>query len=94
MLLVLWAWGTGANGDLAFAAGVVAVGAACFVGGRAVGRWWFVVLVTASWAVGWYLGGVNADPDGYTWAVATFAPLVALFVALGTASRRRADPGA
>ena len=87
-VLMFWGWGTGPDGDLAFAAPVTAFAAACFASGRLLNRWWLVAALPVVWAVGWFFGGGAADPDGYTWAVAFLAPLIAVFLALGTGSRR------
>lgn len=85
MLLVailVWAWGTGEDGDLGFAALCGAVAVAAFAVGAWARRWWMVPAVSAAWFFGWMLAGELA-PDTYTWAVAFFAPGVAIFLALG-----------
>lgn len=85
--LMLWAWGLGENGDPGFAALCAGVAVATFAVGARARRWWMVPAVSAAWFFGWMLAGELA-PDTYTWAVAFFAPGVAVFLALGVAAGR------
>lgn len=87
--LILWAWGTGENGDLGFAALCAAVALAAFAVGTLVRSWWIVLCVAAIWFCGWTLFGELAAPDTYTAITAYFAPGLAIFSALGVGAGRR-----
>lgn len=86
---LLWAWGTGENGDLGFAGVTVATAAVMFGTGAWSRRWWAVPAIAAAWFCGWMFVGSTFDPDGYTSVTAFFAPGVALFVGFGVGAGRR-----
>ena len=93
VVLLFVGWGFGENGDLPFALSVVAVASCLFWTGVLVRRWGFVAVAGVGWLVVGVCGGGLLDPDGYSWAIGLFAPLVAVFVALGVTVGRTRTPG-
>lgn len=81
-------WGTGMDGDMAFALGSALVALLAFGVGFWAKRWWAVPAAAGCWFVGWMEGGSALDPDSYAAAVAFFAPGIAIFVALGVGAGR------
>ena len=86
--LLMWAWGTGDEGDVGFAALCGAVAVAAFASGACTRSWWLVPLSWMAWFCGWMVAGELA-PDTYTSVIAFAAPGPTLFVALGVAAGRR-----
>ena len=89
---MVWAWGSGENGDLEFAVLCAAVAVAAFALGAWTRRWWMVPAICAAWFCGWMVAGELA-PDTYAGAIAFSAPGPAILVALGVGTgRRRSRP--
>ena len=88
VVILVWAWGTGEDGDLGFAALCAAVAVAAFALGAWMQSWWLVPLSCAVWFCGWIAAGELA-PDTYTSAIAFAAPGPTILVALGVAAGRR-----
>lgn len=86
--LLVWAWGTGDDGDLGFAALCAAMAVAAFAVGAWTQSWWLVPWSCAAWFCGWMMAGELA-PDTYTSVIAFAAPGPTIFVALGVAAGRR-----
>jgi hypothetical protein len=86
--LLVWAWGTGEDGDFGFAMLCAGVAVVAFAIGAWTRSWWLVPLSCAVWFCGWMVGGELA-PDTYVAAIAFAAPGPAILVALGVAAGRR-----
>jgi hypothetical protein len=86
--LLVWAWGTGEDGDLGFAAVCTVVAVAGFAVGAWTRSWWLVPLSCAAWFCGWMVAGELA-PDTYAASIAFAAPGPTILVALGVAAGRQ-----
>jgi hypothetical protein len=85
---LLWAWGTGENGDLGFAVLSIAVGVSAFIIGAWAKKWWVPVAMGTCWYLGWMTGGSALAPDSYISVTAFAAPAIALLAALGVGAAR------
>lgn len=86
--LLVWAWGTGEDGDFGFAMLCAAVAVVAFAIGAWTRSWWLVPVSCAAWFCGWMAAGELA-PDTYTSAIAFAAPGPTILVAFGVAAGRR-----
>lgn len=88
LVLLIWAIGTGENGDAGFAMLSAAIAAAAFAIGAWSASWLVPIAVAVCWFLGWMVGGTTLAPSSYAAATAFIAPAVGLFAALGVGTRR------